>query len=68
MVLHLANRIDEPGHKLYFDNYFSTFPVFEILAQKKIYAAGTVRLDRFSRPPFASDTEMKKKADDAPKS
>lgn len=35
MVLHLANRIDKPGHKLYFDNYFSTFPVFEILAQKR---------------------------------
>lgn len=61
MVLHLANRIDRPGHKLFFDNYFSTFPIFEILAQKKIYAAGTVRLDRFSKPPFSSDVEMKKK-------
>lgn len=60
MVLHLTNRIDKPGHKLYFDNYFSTFPLFEILAQKKIYAAGTVRLDRFSKLPFSSDAEMKK--------
>lgn len=61
MVLHLSNRINRPGHKLFFDNYFSTFPVFEVLAQKKIYATGTVRLDRFSKPPFSSDSEMKKK-------
>lgn len=61
MVLHLANRIDRPGHKLFFDNYFSTFPLFEILVRKQIYAAGTVRLDRFSKPPFSSDNEMKKK-------
>lgn len=61
MVLHLANRIDKSGHKLFFDHYFSTFPLFKILAQKKIYAAGTVRLDRFSKPPFSADAEMKKK-------
>lgn len=46
---------------MFFDNYFSTFPLFEILARKQIYAAGTVRLDRFSKPPFSSDSEMKKK-------
>lgn len=61
MVLHLADRIDKPGHKLFFDNYFSTFPLFEILGQKEIHAAGTVRLDRFSKPPFSTDNEMKKK-------
>lgn len=60
MVLHLANRIERPGHKLFFDNYFSTFQVFEVLSQKKIYAAGTVRLDRFAKPPFTCDKEMKK--------
>lgn len=61
MVLHLANRIDRRGHKLFFDNYFSTFPLFEILSQKHIYAAGTVRLNRFSQPPFSPDSEMKKR-------
>lgn len=61
MVLHLASRIDRRGHKLFFDNYFSSFPLFQILDQKKIYAAGTVRLDRFAKPPFSSDNEMKKK-------
>ncbi|KAG4070715.1 hypothetical protein HA402_013635 [Bradysia odoriphaga] len=60
MVLHLVNRIDKPGHKLYFDNYFSTFQVFEILLQKKILAAGTIRIDRFAKPPFSSDAEMHK--------
>lgn len=61
MVLHLSNRIQNSGHKLFFDNYFSSFPLFEVLAQKKIYAAGTIRLDRFAKPPFSSDSEMKKK-------
>lgn len=60
MVLHLSSRIQHPGHKLFFDNYFSTFPLFQILAQKKIHAAGTVRLDRFSNPPFSKDPAMKK--------
>ncbi|XP_037048670.1 piggyBac transposable element-derived protein 2-like, partial [Bradysia coprophila] len=61
MVLHLANRIERSGHKLFFDNYFSSFQLFEVLAQKKIYAAGTIRLDRFAKPPFSSDSDMKKK-------
>lgn len=61
IVLHLAKRIEKPGHELFFDNYFSTFPLFEILAQKQIYAAGTIRLDRFSKPPFETDAIMKKK-------
>ena len=61
MVLHLSNRIENSGHKLYFDNYFSTFQLFQILTQKKNFAAGTVRLDRFAKPPFMSDAEMKNK-------
>lgn len=60
IVLHLSSRITRSGHKLYFDNYFSTFALFQILAQKKIYAAGTIRMDRFAKPPFKSDREMKK--------
>lgn len=39
MVLHLAKRINNSGHKLFFDNYFSTFHLFEVLAQKKIQLA-----------------------------
>lgn len=35
--------------------------MFQVLAQKKIYAAGTIRIDRFARPPFTKDSEMKKK-------
>lgn len=60
IVLHLAKRINRTGHKLFFDNYFSSFQLFEILAQKQIYAAGTIRLDRFAKPPFKSDSDMKK--------
>lgn len=61
IVIHLANRIENSGHKLFFDNYFSTFQLFEILTQKQIYAAGTIRLDRFAKPPFNVDSDMKKK-------
>lgn len=60
VVLHLTNRINRSGHKLFFDNYFSTFPLYQILAQKKIYAAGTIRIDRFAKPPFKSDADMRK--------
>jgi hypothetical protein len=59
VVLHLSKRISEPGHKLYFDNYFSNYQTFEILKKLKINAAGTLRLNRFANPPFLTDRETK---------
>lgn len=63
IVLHLANRIPkgDKGHELYFDNFFSTFPLFEILKDRDILAAGTIRLNRFKEPPFPTDKDMKSK-------
>ena len=60
-VLHLIKRISCTGHKLYFDNFFSTYQLFEILHDKKINAAGTIRINRFNNPQFLSDSVLKKK-------
>ncbi|KAM3625846.1 uncharacterized protein V6R79_018497 [Siganus canaliculatus] len=61
LVYHLSQRITEANHKLYFDNYFTTYNLLELLAERKIHAAGTVRVSRFARPPLQSDKEMIKK-------
>jgi hypothetical protein len=59
--LHLAKRIDQPGHKLYFDNFIGNYSLFEMLKIKGINAIGTVRANRFHRPPFADDKVYKQK-------
>lgn len=59
-VLHLADRLQKRGHKLYFDNYFSSYPLLEILKEKGINAGGTIRVDRFAKPPLFSDQDMAK--------
>ncbi|XP_056116469.1 piggyBac transposable element-derived protein 3-like [Rhinichthys klamathensis goyatoka] len=61
VVFHLCQRIQAPNHKLFFDNYFTTYNVLEVLAEKKIHAAGTARLCRFANPPLKTDKEMSKK-------
>ncbi|PSN32752.1 hypothetical protein C0J52_23332 [Blattella germanica] len=57
--MQLSERIPSTA-KLYFDNYFSSFWLFEWLRKKKIYASGTIRQDRFINPPFLNDKEIKK--------
>ncbi|XP_041827207.1 piggyBac transposable element-derived protein 3-like [Melanotaenia boesemani] len=61
VVYHLSQRITEANHKLYFDNYFTTYNILELLTKRKIHAAGTARVSRFARPPLQSDKEMAKK-------
>ncbi|XP_068084817.1 piggyBac transposable element-derived protein 3-like [Anabrus simplex] len=61
VILHLCNRISLPGHELYYDNYFSSYNLLQILKNKKIYAASTIRINRFSTPPVISDNLGKKK-------
>lgn len=61
VVLHFSDRLTDRGHKLYFDNYFSSYPALEILRDKGINAGGTIRLDRFAHPPLLKENEMKKK-------
>lgn len=59
IVVHLSSRLSVPGHQLFFDNYFSTYQLFEILKQKQINAVGTVRINRFNKPTFTSDKDLK---------
>ncbi|GBP37758.1 PiggyBac transposable element-derived protein 3 [Eumeta japonica] len=62
VVLHLTKRIGESkGHQLYFDNYFSFYHLLQILKQRGIMAAGTIRINRFVKPSLLSDKEMNKK-------
>lgn len=60
-VLHLANRLKNPGHFLYCDNLFTTYQLLEILKNKQINAAGTIRINRFAKPPLIVDADIKKK-------
>lgn len=60
IVLHLTKNVEKNMHFIYFDNFFSTFQLFEILQKKQIYAAGTIRSNRFMNPPFLTDKQMEK--------
>lgn len=42
------------------DNYFSSYWLFQWLSKKPIYSAGTVRVDRFCKPPFTEHKVNKK--------
>lgn len=57
VVMQLSERA-EPGCQLYFDNFFSTYSLFQWLLSKNLYAIGTVRLDRFQKPPLIDNKEM----------
>ena len=61
VILHLCRVIRQPYHRLYFDNYFSSYALFKQLYEMNIYAAGTIRINRFAKPPVMSDLELKKK-------
>ncbi|XP_015367868.1 PREDICTED: piggyBac transposable element-derived protein 3-like [Diuraphis noxia] len=60
VVLHLTQNVPPNRHFLYFDNYFSSFGLFERLQQLKIYAVGTIRTNWFAQPSFLSDKQMRK--------
>ncbi|KAJ8953512.1 hypothetical protein NQ318_023635 [Aromia moschata] len=62
VVMHLSKRITIPYTQLYFDNYFSSYSLFQYLKFQNILAAGTIRLNRFGKPPFSSDKQLTKKS------
>lgn len=61
VVIQLSERITEKNHGLFFDNFFSTYNLFQYLDSRCIYAIGTIRANRFANPRLPSDKEMKKK-------
>ncbi|MGH0134627.1 UNVERIFIED_CONTAM: hypothetical protein FKN15_023542 [Acipenser sinensis] len=56
VILQLCQRMNPPNHKLFFDNYFTTYNLLEV----QIHAAGTARVNRFANPPLKLDKEMSK--------
>jgi len=60
VVLNLTQHLSANRHFLYFDNFFSSYNLFYALSKRKIYAAGTVRTNRFGNPPIISDKEILK--------
>lgn len=46
MVIRLCHNIKEKNHKLFMDNFFVTLPLLRKLKENKIYAIGTVRINR----------------------
>lgn len=59
VVLRLTENIKPNRHFLFFDNYFSSYGLFEKLLHDKIYAVGTIRANWFAKPPFLSDKLMR---------
>ncbi|KAG5887631.1 hypothetical protein JTB14_030901 [Gonioctena quinquepunctata] len=61
VVLQLSKELEPNKHKLYCDNYFTSYYLLQILNQKSIFLAGTARLNRFSKPPLTDVKDFFKK-------
>lgn len=48
VVMQLSDRIREPNHLVCFDNYFSSYRLFQYLHNRQIFAIGTARMNRFA--------------------
>ncbi|XP_045134451.1 piggyBac transposable element-derived protein 3-like [Portunus trituberculatus] len=60
IVPKLTEHLHNKNHKLFFDNYFTSFPLLEVLQGLKIQACGTVRQTRKDFPILAGDKELKR--------
>ena len=60
VVLKMTENIHGKGHKVTFDNYFSSVPLLEKLKANKINACGTIRTRRKYFPILASDKSLKR--------
>ena len=45
------------GHKVYFDNYFTSISLMERLLEKGVYASGTCRSNRAKKGPLITDAD-----------
>jgi hypothetical protein len=61
VVLHLSQRLSTPEHQIFMDNYFTTYQILELLKPKGMNAAGTIRVNRFNKPPHLSDPVTKRR-------
>lgn len=61
VVVRLCRTVtSDVGHKMYFDNYFTSLKLLEQLELRKIQSVGTVRLNRLPGLKGPSEKEMKK--------
>lgn len=60
-VNELSKRINGSGYYLFFDNYFSNYNLLKDLRERQIYAGGTIRINRFGKPPLITDKDGSKK-------
>jgi hypothetical protein len=63
-IQQLVSRLEDAGHKLFMDNYFTSPDLFKDLYKRKIVCCGTVRHNRQGIPPqFWSKALKMKKGD-----
>eukprot|EP00102_Acyrthosiphon_pisum_P021760 XP_016658970.1 PREDICTED: piggyBac transposable element-derived protein 3-like isoform X2 [Acyrthosiphon pisum] len=60
VVLHLTDLLGKNQHFLFMDNFFTSYNLLHALQHKQIFAAGTIRVNRFVKPPFLTDKELSK--------
>lgn len=48
------------NHICFFDNFFTSVPLMQLLKKNQIYACGTVNISRKFLPKFKSDKELKR--------
>lgn len=59
VVNRLCQGLENKGHKIFFDNYFSSVELMEILKKFKIFACATINPTRRELPDFRRDKELK---------
>jgi hypothetical protein len=60
IVNDLMIGLEGKNHILFIDNYFTSYPLFQNLMKKKIYACGTIRSNRKYLPNFLPDKNLKR--------
>jgi hypothetical protein len=55
VIKHLSLPLQNKNHHLYFDNYFTSYPLMTFLKTKNINARGTVNMTRKYLPTLKSD-------------
>ena len=60
VVLRMAHKLEPGKHKLFFDNFFSSPELLLQLKRDKVFAVGTLRLNRSRKCPLTSEKDMKK--------
>lgn len=62
VVLNMISFLQTPElHKIYFDNFFTSFRLMKELSEMRVRATGTARMNRMNNCPIESENSMKKK-------